>query len=78
VCGFSYAARRCFSSVFILWSLVFSSWRVRQSGQVMLLFLADYEVDGSSEVFFGAGDVSSVSYGDCFFSDYVLDVCGED
>jgi len=57
---------------------VFSSWRARQSGQVMLLFLADYEVDGSAEVFFGAGDVGSVSDGDCFFSDYVFDVCGED
>ncbi len=60
---------------------MFSSWSLRQcwqSGQVMLLFLADYEVDGSAEVFFGAGDMGSVSDGNRFFPDYVFDVCGED
>ena len=41
-------------------------------------FFAYHEVDGSAEVFFGAGDVSPVSYGDRLLSDYVFDVCGED
>ena len=47
---------------------MFSSWRRWQSGQVMLLFLADYEVDSFSNVFFGAVYFGAVAEGgDSFF-----------
>ena len=61
--GFSYAARRCRSSVFSRWSLVFSSVSRWQSWQVMLLFLADYEVDSFSDVFLGAVYLGAVAEG---------------
>ena len=47
---------------------MFSSWRARQSGQVMLLFLADYEVGSLSDVFLGAVYFGAVAEGgDLFF-----------
>jgi len=58
--------------------MVFSSWRARQFWQVMLLFLADYEVDGSAEVFFGAGDVGSGAEGGDFLLDESFYLVGED
>ena len=43
-----------------------------------MLFLADYEVDGSVEVFFGAGDVGSGAEGGDFLLDESFYLVGED
>ena len=47
---------------------MFSSWSSWQFWQVMLLFLADYEVGAFSDVFFGAVYLGAVTEGgDLFF-----------